>query len=141
MFPPEVAEENPLIQQDDVSIPAGAEEETAMVLSSPEEQLALQEEQAAQAELEAEEAQRIEDEFQDKLRAAIKDIVRDYEIRDQPVRERLLRMWRKSNLFWDHIQNIVWDGLDYQSANSVLREIGETADEFDPYYYDKIINI
>lgn len=106
-------------------------EETALATTPSEEELALQQEQA----------ERDEEEFQEKLKGACKDLVNEYEIRDQPVREFLIRNWRKHELFWEGIQNLIFDGMTLQPASQTLVNMGETADEFDPYYYDKIVNI
>lgn len=106
------------------------EEEQALATISPEEQA-----------LEQEKLQLEEEQFIEKLKGACKDLVNEYEIRDQPVRERLILTWRKHEYFWEGIQNLINNGITLQPAGQALAAIGETADEFDPYYYDKVINI
>lgn len=71
---------------------------------------------------------------------ALKNLIDYYERKEQPTREKMLRFFRKCELFWDGVQDIIWDqtAKDYRSTTQLSEEKEST---LDPYYYNKIINI
>lgn len=79
----------------------------------------------------------------DDINKAILDIIKEYETRDDGIRQKMVRLWRKCELYMDGIQSIIWDehASDFRSATDAIRELDQRRDEFDPYYYDKIVNI
>jgi hypothetical protein len=79
----------------------------------------------------------------DDIDKAIIEIVEDFEIRCRSVREAQIRFWRKCELYWEGLQSIIYDETEgtLRSAADVLANLESRRDEFDPYYYDKIVNI
>lgn len=72
----------------------------------------------------------------DDEKAAIKGLIKKLEDRDQPVRDKQIRLYKSLELYWRHIQDIFWD----ESVKD-FRSMGENGNAQDPYYTDKIINI
>jgi hypothetical protein len=78
---------------------------------------------------------------QEEIYASLKELVEHFERKEQPVREKLLRSIRKCELFWNGIQDIIWDyeAKDFRSARDIIEH--ESESQLDPYYYNKIVNI
>lgn len=74
---------------------------------------------------------------------ALKSAIEDYDRIEQPVRDRMIRYWKKLELFWKGIQNIYWDwnAKDWRRAEQTSAVGREANEELDFYYQDKIINI
>jgi hypothetical protein len=97
---------------------------------------------------EEEEEEEEEDELPEDVSKALKSMIDDFARVEQPTRERMIRYWKKLELFWKGIQNIYWDytARDYRrldgGASKDYNDVGyEPNEDLDYYYQDKIINI
>jgi len=81
-----------------------------------------------------------DDTLPEEIKTALKSIVDEFDRNEQPVRENMIRFWKKLDLFWKGIQDIYWDysAKDYRRLNT---DNDGQAGEIDHYYQDKIINI
>ena len=82
----------------------------------------------------------------DDVATALKAMIEEFEVLEQPVRERMVRYWKRCELFWKGIQNIYWDwtAKDYRRLSSLEKDFNkgyEAQEELDYYYQDKIVNI
>src|SRR5690348_5697584 len=82
----------------------------------------------------------------DNIISALKDMIEEFDRVEQPVRERMIRYWKKCELFWKGIQNIYWDwtARDYRRLETYGQDFNkgyEPNEELDYYYQDKIVNI
>lgn len=73
---------------------------------------------------------------------ALVDIVKEFEVADQPVRDRQVRKWRKQMLYWDHVQYLWWSEVahDWRSPDQ-LQDLEGSDIDIDPSLYAKVINI
>lgn len=82
----------------------------------------------------------------DEVVTALKSMIDEFDVLEQPVRERMVRYWKRCELFWKGIQNIYWDwtARDYRRLSVVEEDFNkgyEPQEELDYYYQDKIVNI
>lgn len=91
---------------------------------------------------EVEEVEEEEEVVPEEVLSAIKGMVDNFDRFEQPTRERMIRFWKKCELFFKGIQNIYWDytAKDYRVLDPNPRE-QEPNEELDLYYQDKIVNI
>jgi hypothetical protein len=128
MYPIDQEEEELLVNPEDAAaLPDEVLSDEADGVVPPEEDL------EAQARAEEEKEQ-----LDEEAKKCLKEMIEDFERIEQPVREKMVRYWKKLELFWKGIQNIYWDyaARDY-------RKLGESEpnEELDYYYQDKIVNI
>ena len=78
---------------------------------------------------------------QEELEKAIEDLVSEYEEDDRSAHERISSECRKYELYWQNIQDIVWDSTnrDWVSATGVLQTSRNL--DIDPAILDKTIGI
>lgn len=74
---------------------------------------------------------------------ALNALIDNFDKEEQPTRDRMVRFWKKCELFWKGLQNIYWDSSynDYRQLSSPYSTESEPNEELDYYYQDKIINI
>lgn len=82
-----------------------------------------------------------ESQLHEEAKRALKDLIFDFERKEQPTRERMLRFYRKHELYWDGVQDVIWDEVarDFKSVRDIVESDKEA--QLDPYYYNKIVNI
>ncbi len=75
------------------------------------------------------------------IKKAAQTLVKDYELDDRPVHELISRECRKFELYWQNIQDIIWDttNRDWVSASGVLQSTHDI--DIDPTILDKTIGI
>jgi len=80
----------------------------------------------------------------DDVKQALKSMIDDFDRIEQPVRDRMVRFWKKCELFFKGIQNIYWDwsARDFRTLTpSDNLDAANPNNELDFYYQDKIVNI
>jgi predicted RNA-binding Zn-ribbon protein involved in translation (DUF1610 family) len=76
--------------------------------------------------------------LRDELQLELVSILKKIETRDQPVRDRQLKLLKELELYWKNIHNIFWDDTvkDWRNINDQSIQ-----QDLDTYYADKVINI
>lgn len=71
----------------------------------------------------------------------LKDFIKDFKRSEEVPRDRILRICKKGDLYWDGIQRIFWDEdqHDYRTPEDLRRYFPN--ENIDPDAYDKFVNI
>lgn len=84
----------------------------------------------------------VEEQYDDEVLSALKDIVQHFNDEDKDVRDRQLRNWKKLKYYFDGITNLYQSGTahDWRVWDTQIA-LGSPSDTGDSMYYDKNINI